>query len=342
MNADERDDATQDDRVLDASALNALLERCSGWTHGPLQAVRVRRFGQDRGYAGRVVHVAGTTSAGRAASCVVKLATHDAVRRTLALHALAGVALGDATARCFGGVVAWRGDEGALVFEDLTALAPGDVLAGCTPAQACDVLRVLARLHAATWDVDAHEALPEWDPRPLDAAIWRERLALAAERHPALLSAPLVARLIDLPERFAASVDAARHGPRCVIHADVHLDNVLLRDEDSVVLLDWDGARFGPPAVDVMRALLECAGPPSGRTWPRCLAAYLLELRTRGIADVGARDVLGDGTPVLVPMLQGVIGAVGRPGEHPAGPRMEVLLADIVLKVTRLLGSDDE
>jgi hypothetical protein len=93
-----------------------------------------------------------------------------------------------------------------LLLEDLAGSRPGDTLAGCTPAEAGQVLAAVAPLHARMWRRPA----PDWLP-------------------------PLV---ID-----------PRRAPATVVHADLHLDNVLFEPPGSAphaVLLDWQGVRSGP------------------------------------------------------------------------------------------------
>jgi Ser/Thr protein kinase RdoA (MazF antagonist) len=52
--------------------------------------------------------------------------------------------------------------------------------------------------------------------------------------------------------------DAAKSMPETVIHGDCWPGNVVRTVDGNVVLVDWDGAGFGPPVLDVGSLLLTC------------------------------------------------------------------------------------
>jgi Ser/Thr protein kinase RdoA (MazF antagonist) len=52
--------------------------------------------------------------------------------------------------------------------------------------------------------------------------------------------------------------DAAKSLPETVIHGDCWPGNVVRTTDGEVVLVDWDGAGFGPPVLDVGSLLLTC------------------------------------------------------------------------------------
>lgn len=57
-----------------------------------------------------------------------------------------------------------------------------------------------------------------------------------------------------LPDCIVGDLLDLSSGPRTLIHSDLHSENLLL-DGDRVVLLDWQNAALGHPALDVASVL---------------------------------------------------------------------------------------
>lgn len=161
-----------------------------------------------------------------------------------------------------------------LVLEDLKALAAGDQIAGLTRAQALACARTIAGLHAAWWNGDQRGALP-WIPsvdrqmRDLDITpahfraawpVFLEEYASALPRGGRALGDRVAAHLDGVVATFYAA-------PRTLAHFDYRADNLFFDDParpDSVVVLDWQLATWGPGAYDLAR-LVGGSLPPSER-----------------------------------------------------------------------------
>lgn len=80
--------------------------------------------------------------------------------------------------------------------------------------------------------------------------------------------------LTVMPAGLAAAIRQAWRlvGPRGagVVHGDPGLDNILVTDDDSCVVIDWDEARVDDPGFDL--ADIDPAG--SGRDWCRAAEAW--------------------------------------------------------------------
>jgi phosphotransferase family enzyme len=141
--------------------------------------------------------------------------------------------------------------DGLLLLEDVGG-RQGDVLAGCSVDEAMLVLEPLSRFHAA--HRGGHEGFPRWGADP---PARQERYAAQAdvflERHGAELP-PSVVELVDaLRTRLASVVAELASAQPTLIHADLHLDNVLFDAADRpAVVLDWDIVANGPVALDVL------------------------------------------------------------------------------------------
>jgi hypothetical protein len=294
----------------DHERLSRALAASPDWPHGAVQVVGVTRIGVEHGLSGRSWRVVGRTAAGGLVSFVAKEERPEAVERELLFHREIGHALLGSVPYCFGG------GDGVLLLEDVSPAEQGDVLRGCSDAQAEAVVRALAVVHGTSWRTseDAFPALlPRWSPKPMEPARWADRLARAAERFPAILTPALLARLRDLPQSVSRDIDRLRAGPASWIQVDAHLDNVLWRSDGSAVLLDWCDAAIGPPAVDLVRCLtegIEAASQPERAA--ALVSVYGDELRRTGVADPDFVDV----SSAVTPLLQSAVEWAGRSQER--------------------------
>jgi len=128
------------------------------------------------------------------------------------------------------------------------------VLAGCSFEVAEAITRAAARLHTA-WQRRPNPQLPivlDRIDRPLEPTV----IEAVVDGHGAVLSRAGIDLLRSLPDRLPGAFTRLRRQPPTVLHADLHLDNVLL-SESGPILLDWANVRWGPAAIDVARCLLE-------------------------------------------------------------------------------------
>lgn len=170
------------------------------------------------------------------------------------------------------------GDVGVVVTE-FVAGEQGDVLAGCTAADAELLTRRVARLHAAWWS-NPDPSLPRVygaRPRPLTD----EQVERCLERHGEVLTDTDATVLQGLADRLDDAASVLDELPVTVLHGDLHLDNVLYTT-DGPVLLDWAGVRRGPAVVDVVRCMVEFGGGATGLA-----DVYTDETRRLGVDDPG-------------------------------------------------------
>jgi aminoglycoside/choline kinase family phosphotransferase len=246
------------------------------------------------------VRLAYTTSAGRAASVVVKLASDDDTSRStgvlvrayeveVGFYAEVAGSLGVRTPACHLAAI----DEGrewfTLVLEDVVDGVQGDQLAGCTPEVADAALVELAALHAPAWGRRDLAALPFLDRRSDDGdrmtvglltSVWPgfvERYrSLMADEH------------LEVAGRLVAGIDrwmASRPVGETVTHGDFRLDNLLLGAGRPVVV-DWQTAVWGSAATDVAYFLGgSLTVEDRRRHGSELLAGYHRALVAGGVAD---------------------------------------------------------
>lgn len=288
---------------------------------------RSQRIGTGYGLSGSAVYrVEADTSLSGSLSFIAKQEGAEAVERALLFHRSSGTALRGSIPECFGGIVDREAGLSVLFLEDISPARQGDVLSSCTDLEAEAAMRSLARVHAASW-TDGRDGgptgAPRWSARPIDPDVWAERLARVASEFPHIVTPRLAKQLSRLP--VEAAIESLGAGPASWIHCDAHLDNVLFRPDATAVLIDWSGARFGPPAVDLARLLTE--GVDAGANRERAtklVAAYADELDA-SVDD--ARRLLSD---ALVLQLQAAVGWAGREERREPQARMNALRQNLL------------
>jgi hypothetical protein len=302
------------DALLSSEWLRRTLETSPTWPDGAVRVVSATRIGVDYGLSGRIHRVVAETRGGPV-SFVVKQEGSAQVERELLFRSRFGERLRGCIAECFGGTSDSKSGSGVLVLEDVAPALQGDVLRGCTHAQAEAVVRALARVHGTSWEVQddlVPPSLPRWRPIPMERDRWADRLGRARERFPEILNRSLLAEVHDLPEEVASSVEQLIRGPASWIHVDAHLDNVLWRPNGTAVLLDWGNAAIGPPPVDLARFFIEGVVDASQpERVGGLVSTYAEELRVQG-ARAGLAELQAGLALTLPPLLQGVIGWAGR------------------------------
>jgi Ser/Thr protein kinase RdoA (MazF antagonist) len=312
----------------DSILVNAVAGVSPEWPHATVRVRGAERIGIGLGLSGGSVHRVEADAERGPLTFVVKNANAERVERELLFYRAAGAQVAGSVPALLGGAVDHEADAGVLLLEDVAPAAQGDVLAGCTPAEAAAAVRSLARVHAAPWKPG--DGLPGWTPRALTPEEWAERLASAADRFPHIVTARLAVSLADLPDRAARAIAALAAGPVSWMHGDAHLDNVLFRPDGTAVLLDWEGAVVGPPAIDVARMLTE--GSNAGARADLAadlLTTYASTLASRGVdADVErVRDLVSS---ALVLLVRTAVGWAAREVQGESSPRMRALQENLL------------
>jgi Phosphotransferase enzyme family len=203
-----------------------------------------------------------------------------------------------------------------LLLEDLSGGRQGDVLDGCSIEDAALVIEEIAPFHAQWWGERAPiHAFPRVGG---DHDAWQERYAgqvdLFLERYAESLS-PAVRRLLDrLRSRLAAVRVALAAGPQTLIHADLHLDNVIFdgrAEGRSAVILDWQTASVGSPAWDVALFLFDSLSVEDRRAAEATLLdRYATLIAQHGVRGYGVDELRRDCRLALLVMLAGTVGWV--------------------------------
>jgi len=242
-------------------------------TGSAVRSLAVAPLGEGQGVIGQVTRVRVETAEGPA-SYVVKFAsdkpenravaeTYDMYGREVHFYRSLSQRLPVRTPRCFAAHHDPATGDFILVLEDLARCRVGDQIAGASLEDARAVVTSLARLHAATWEKPI-EGVP-----PHDVPAQREGIAAGFRAGwpvvEALLSdvIPEDARAVApmLADRIGSLIEELGRSRRCVVHADVRLDNILF-DGDDVVLVDWQSVCTSSGEQDLAYFLTQSVDEP--------------------------------------------------------------------------------
>jgi aminoglycoside phosphotransferase (APT) family kinase protein len=121
-----------------------------------------------------------------------------------------------------------------------------------------------------------------------------------------------VRNVVELLRSRLARVLAALHeGPQTLVHADLHLDNLIFDGRGSgrsVVVLDWQTASVGPPAWDLALFLFGSLTPEDRRAGEGALLdRYLTLLAAHGVDGYSAESLRRDCRLALLALFAGTI-----------------------------------
>ena len=159
-----------------------------------------------------------------------------------------------------------------LLLEDLSAAREGDWLHGCTSDDAARVVEAIAPLHAQWWAQPHHDCFP-WLPAWVgDPQAQQERYNRQLEAFLPRFGAQLPPFVLDLLDRlrssYAAALTVLAQAPETLIHADLHLENLVFNPADTrrpVALLDWQGLCSGPGVADMALFVIGSLEPDARR-----------------------------------------------------------------------------
>lgn len=200
----------------------------------------------------------------------------------------------------------------AILLEDLSEGCSGDVLAGCSVDDARAVIEQIARVHARWWEQEAPDWLPWWggDYAPRQQRL-TEQIAPFFDRWGQTIPAEVRAIIEELGSCYASLLEALDRRPRTVIHADLHLDNVMfgVPTRSAPVVLDWQSVLRGPAIIDVGRFIAESLSPDDRRQHEEELIACYHRCLTRGgVTNYSADQLWLDYRLSLARVLPGIVG----------------------------------
>lgn len=157
---------------------------------------------------------------------------------------------------CYYNVMDEKNEDYILVLEDARSWTPGDQLKGLTVNQARSAVKAISRFHGYWWCSPELEKL-EWIPEEnLDLIrIFRDNWEEFSNEHRDILSDKDI-EAGDLIARSGQKIhDLSLISPRTIIHYDFRADNMMFKEKDEIMVLDWQLANRSFGAFDIARAL---------------------------------------------------------------------------------------
>ncbi|MBX9644682.1 MAG: aminoglycoside phosphotransferase family protein [Novosphingobium sp.] len=159
--------------------------------------------------------------------------------------------------RALAAEIAEDGVDFILLFEDLGPARGGNQLDSCSLADARAAVVQAAALHAPSWDNPAITGLDWLQSREGQVeqvkALYSNAQVIFRERYADALEPEFMAICEELNEGRDAWFGQDR-GPRCLIHGDFRLDNMLFDIQDgteSIAVLDWQTVALGNGLTDI-------------------------------------------------------------------------------------------
>lgn len=203
-----------------------------------------------------------------------------------------------------------------LLLQDMQEVRAGDVLQGCSSTEAALILRAIAPLHARWWAnprLKTFSWLPQWVG---DSHARQERYNRQVGPFLERFGQQLPAFVSEVIERlrfaYAHVLTSLAEAPATLIHADLHLDNILFSPpgrEPPVTLLDWQGIALGPAVVDVALFVFGSLAVDQRRAAEdELLQQYHALLAEHGVSGYGVAQLQEDCRLALLWNLAGTVG----------------------------------
>ncbi len=246
-----------------------------------------------------------------------------------------GRRLGIRVPACYYAAVDPDRQRGIVVLEDLKDVVQGDVLEQAGAEQAAAIARALAVMHARWAGAEALsttewlQSLAVWEPDPEWVASHR---SLFLER--------FADRLDELGRALLARIDEAQHvanarlagAPETLLHAELHLDNIVFERGTEPVLLDWARCARGPQAIDLYELLFAMGSPDDIEQTLRAYAAAFEAESGEAIDLDRLRHELGGAF-----LRRFAVGTCGTALWNPTAPREKAMIDDGIERMNRSL-----
>jgi hypothetical protein len=210
--------------------------------------------------------------------------------------------------------------EIVLLLEDLSGGRPGNALAGCGVAEAGAVVDRAVRLHARWWGsraLDPIEWLPDWSgTHATRVERYASQVDPVLERYGARIPPGAVDVMHALRDGYSAVLDELSAAPPTLIHADLHLDNVIFmpsEGEPDAKIIDWQSVMRGPAMLDLARFIVEALDSEDRRAHEDALVGDCHRiLLDAGVDDYALDRMRDDYRRVLLVQLAGITGWLAR------------------------------
>jgi hypothetical protein len=186
-----------------------------------------------------------------------------------------------------------------LVIEDIPDARPPRQREGGTTEDVRNALEVLARFHAAHWMdqalVDEHPWIMPVDAAPrLMQAAYRNNRDEFLERMGAVVHDDTMGRIDAVQDDLPSILGHLADAPWTLLHGDFRLDNVLVRADGSLVVLDFQLPRYGRAANDVAYFITTAIDACDEAAEEELLRLYHSTLESEGVTGYSYDELVAD------------------------------------------------
>ncbi len=157
---------------------------------------------------------------------------------------------------CYYNVMDKENDNYIIVLEDAGSWTPGDQLVGLNAKQTRSAVKAISRFHAYWWDSPDLEKL-EWIPgENIDSVhAFRDNWEGFRDEHRDILSDKDIAAGELIAQSGQKIHDLCLVSPRTIVHSDFRAENMMFKENDEIMILDWQLATKSFGAFDTSRVV---------------------------------------------------------------------------------------
>ena len=224
-----------------------------------LRIKSIKQIGEDYGFASKLIKIRFEFE-GAIQTVIAKLWSTDTVGdKEVSFYQLFNQ-MGSRIPHCFFAQSDSETKRGILLLEEISGATQGDVLKHANLYQAKSLAANLAHLHAAFLKVEKKNEpvwISKWSDKIRSAGWIQARRKTFLERFPTHLSEISMNLLHSLEDAYPLAVRNLSRYPTTLLHGDFHLDNILFKNDNEAVLLDWSDPIWGPAELNLATLLFE-------------------------------------------------------------------------------------
>jgi Protein of unknown function (DUF1679) len=200
-----------------------------------------------------------------------------------------------------------------VLLEDVSGGTQGDVLHGCSVEDAEHVIDRVASFHAQWWgDRAERRGFLRSGPDPQTRqSRYAAHVDDFVDQYGTRMPPGVLGIAEQLRSRLGVVAGALEARSRTLIHADLHLDNMIFDDrgaDRAVTVLDWQTVSLGSPAWDLATFLVGSLSVEDRRAAEEeMLCRYVSLLARNGVHDYSVEDLRLDYELALLVLFTGTV-----------------------------------
>jgi hypothetical protein len=218
------------------------------------------------------------------------------------------------TPRCFFAAASWDKRLSIILLEDLSWARQGDQLKGCSIEDAKQIIREWAAFHAAFWNNDRLQNIPDLPGYTTGTQSLQQRFDTAWPTYLETFSAELPEEITSIGDRLLS--DSGKEirtrllkSPSTLCHGDFRSDNLFFIDKERrIAVIDWTGLRSGPGVWDISHFVSQGLEPQIRQSCEsELLQLYHASLAEHGVCGYSLEQAIYDYRLSMLTHLQKLV-----------------------------------